>query len=460
MAYTPTVWETGDIITAEKLNNMEGGIAANDAALTDIMSDITDLSDEIFISDTVQLESGSLDTTAGTDVVNAARLRTVKFFNLSVKKVVFSSDYYTYIFAYQPDGTYIGVYTGSGFTKNWQQQLKVYSPIDMAEILGSYDYVYRFVFIRTNGTTADKITLNLSFVMNRIDQNGNEIYTIGTSGDFQTFTAMLDALKDNTHKKIVYIYGGTYDIFNELGGATYMASVSTSGKNWRDVSKILPDNTTLIGIGDVTLAWNPTDAQIIDDAHARLFSPLNLSGNCTIKNITIRCSNCRYGIHDETSGKAVYNGVEHVFEDVTVIYTKSTYGIKYAYGAGHNKNSKYKYKNCLFSAGFGASWSMHDWSGGAAENSTFDIDNCIFWNNETNAPCTVRFSSSDTVGRLDKVTINGSVFSELQFSTEGSTAIKQGYEATTMLCKSYTVAYSSYIANADRIAPKAYLTIS
>lgn len=26
MAYTPTVWETGDVITAEKLNNMEQGI--------------------------------------------------------------------------------------------------------------------------------------------------------------------------------------------------------------------------------------------------------------------------------------------------------------------------------------------------------------------------------------------------------------------------------------------------
>jgi hypothetical protein len=26
MSYTPTNWETGDVITAEKLNNMEGGI--------------------------------------------------------------------------------------------------------------------------------------------------------------------------------------------------------------------------------------------------------------------------------------------------------------------------------------------------------------------------------------------------------------------------------------------------
>lgn len=30
MAYTPTNWQTGDTITAEKLNNMESGIAEND----------------------------------------------------------------------------------------------------------------------------------------------------------------------------------------------------------------------------------------------------------------------------------------------------------------------------------------------------------------------------------------------------------------------------------------------
>lgn len=30
MAYTKTVWQTGDVITAAKLNNMEGGIEAHD----------------------------------------------------------------------------------------------------------------------------------------------------------------------------------------------------------------------------------------------------------------------------------------------------------------------------------------------------------------------------------------------------------------------------------------------
>lgn len=34
MSYVKTTWATGDVITAEKLNNMEGGISANDSALS------------------------------------------------------------------------------------------------------------------------------------------------------------------------------------------------------------------------------------------------------------------------------------------------------------------------------------------------------------------------------------------------------------------------------------------
>lgn len=52
MAYTPTNWQTGDIITAVKLNNMESGIGANDTAITGLKSDIENISG---ISDDVKL---------------------------------------------------------------------------------------------------------------------------------------------------------------------------------------------------------------------------------------------------------------------------------------------------------------------------------------------------------------------------------------------------------------------
>lgn len=43
MAYTPTNWKTGDVITAVKLNNMEGGIDENDTAIITMNSKIGDM---------------------------------------------------------------------------------------------------------------------------------------------------------------------------------------------------------------------------------------------------------------------------------------------------------------------------------------------------------------------------------------------------------------------------------
>lgn len=45
MSYTKTTWSNGDVISAAKLNNAEGGIEANDLAISDLKSDLGDLND-------------------------------------------------------------------------------------------------------------------------------------------------------------------------------------------------------------------------------------------------------------------------------------------------------------------------------------------------------------------------------------------------------------------------------
>lgn len=57
MAYNKTTWANGDVITAQKLNNAEKGIAANDEEITGLNGDLGDLSD--------------LNTTVKTDLVSA-----------------------------------------------------------------------------------------------------------------------------------------------------------------------------------------------------------------------------------------------------------------------------------------------------------------------------------------------------------------------------------------------------
>lgn len=45
MSYTPTVWETGNVVTAQKLNKLENGLASVASDADDLKSQIGDLSD-------------------------------------------------------------------------------------------------------------------------------------------------------------------------------------------------------------------------------------------------------------------------------------------------------------------------------------------------------------------------------------------------------------------------------
>ena len=98
----------------------------------------------------------------------------------------------------------------------------------------------------------------------------------------------MTALKNNTKKKTIYIKEGTYDIFSELGGAEFIASITNPGsKNWRDVQPVVPRNTKIIGQGNVKLTFTPEASVIGSNEMAFLFSPLNIDSDCVIENIAI-----------------------------------------------------------------------------------------------------------------------------------------------------------------------------
>lgn len=247
---------------------------------------------------------------------------------------------------------------------------------------------------------------------------GNEEYTVGTGGDFATFTEMLVALKDNTNNKTVYVLEGTYDIYQEMGGDAYLATITNPGAlNWRDVCHIVPDNTTIIGVGKVVLTWQPSAAAVGSNAMAFLFSPLNLSGSATIENIEIIATNCRYSIHDETSSNARWHNVKRKIKNVHAVHVMGTYHpTEQTYGAGIAPTGVYEFENCIFEND--ANWfifSMHATNMNANDKTVVNIKDCIIRNKDSmairaNDRPIIGFGSVSTEQRYIDVNINGCWF--------------------------------------------------
>lgn len=270
------------------------------------------------------------------------------------------------------------------------------------------------------------------------------IVDINGSGDYTSLTECLKDLKDNADKKTIKILSGTYDIFEEYGGAEFVAEVDVE-TGWRENSVLIPKNTHLLGIGQVILKWEPDPEDIIDDEHANLFSPINLSDdNITIENVEIICSNGRYCIHDECGVRwedatAKFQKITHKYINVRAIRTAKTYGNVQAYGGGSSAEGMYVFENCLFSSPLTNVWSTHANSNNVQGNGgcKFIFNNCIF-DTDTPSGGTVRFINGEFFKNKNNVSfnscyINGDIM--VTYSGSGSEAVadrKQTYDITAL----------------------------
>lgn len=204
-----------------------------------------------------------------------------------------------------------------------------------------------------------------------------EKYTVGNEGDYKTFTECIRALKNNSNEKEIIIEGGVYNIFEEIGGSAYALSIP-EGSNWYDVCDIVPPNTTIKGKGNVVFNFKPSASEIGNIA-CKLLSPINVRGTCTIENITINADNCRYCIHDETSGDIQFDGAIKIYKNVICNKT-STGGIGYpqAYASGFDDNMIFEFDNCVFSSD-NLAFSVHNRDTTSANKSSrIKINNCKF----------------------------------------------------------------------------------
>lgn len=182
-----------------------------------------------------------------------------------------------------------------------------------------------------------------------LDTN-ERVYSVGTGHEYTSLTQLLIDLKDDSSEKTIFIYSGTYDIYQEYvnAGVTFPPD-SENVNNYFNYCVFLPVNTKLIGKGDVVLSWQPTTGQISTKA-SQMLSPLNVAGGCYVENISIICKNGRYCIHDDPQTRSQYYGMKHIYKNVkcTSKVHDTGYGFNYVIGFGFSDNSEYIFENCVF----------------------------------------------------------------------------------------------------------------
>lgn len=233
----------------------------------------------------------------------------------------------------------------------------------------SEDYVTYFA--NDNWQYAKQGNFSLLFILN--GKIGDNSVIVGAN---EKFNRIIEAVKYcNTRPNYVwniYIKEGTYDIYNELGGSNWYSNIIATNGNMQGIQ--LANNVNLIGIGKVTLQFNPSD-DLAAENNVPNISVLELSDiNNKLENIKIECRNCRYGIHDETDGGKP-NSTRY-FKSVEITHNgvvSGTWNAGVSYGCGSSDNSKFEYVDCKFNSG----WLAHQ-NDKQTIPSNFIATNCVF----------------------------------------------------------------------------------
>lgn len=225
-----------------------------------------------------------------------------------------------------------------------------------------------------------------------LDESESRTFYVDHSGSTygNRYTSVIDcfnAIKDLEGHKKVYIYHGTYDIYEEMGGDDYFSQF-TGNEDYKTLQPFLND-VEIIGLGTVTLNFNMPMS--IPFAVRWLFSPLNLRGNFRIENLIINGTNCRYCIHDESGSN--YPNTIHEYKSIRC----KKGGSYQAVGCGYSNNTLLKIEDCIFEAKDSEAYSYHAKVGmnTVISNSVFKgaADRCVRFSQEHNSFAEVTMSN-------------------------------------------------------------------
>lgn len=226
---------------------------------------------------------------------------------------------------------------------------------------------------------------------------GEEEYHVGSGQTYTSFTSCLLDLKGNNRQKVIYIHEGEYDIFAEYlaevsaGRITIPADNITASDYFEPYNAFVPNNTRIVGLGNVTLKMTPTVAQLESMSAdpnktgygaSRTWSPLNIYGSVEIENITVKGHNCRYCLHNDDHN-AFPNSKQH-YKNVKFLYQKSDIdsqnrllGFNSTIGFGIQAGSTHIFEDCeIYIDANDNSYGYYGHDSGSAKNGKLILKNC------------------------------------------------------------------------------------
>lgn len=201
------------------------------------------------------------------------------------------------------------------------------------------------------------------------------------SGDYTSVKAAVDYLNSIApyDGAELIIMPGTYDIYADLGGDAYAASIADVAETAKTdmLGLNIPDNTHIIGYGMPTLNCICPDSAATN-GFARGVSIFVLKYNCDIDGIRGVVRNSRYVIHDEGQGLNYYRRRVRncYFEHQGTVQGQGFWAAQVAYGAGTGKGSNYEFDNCVFKS-LTIPWSIHN--NYNTIGGVYAFKSCQFW---------------------------------------------------------------------------------
>lgn len=214
------------------------------------------------------------------------------------------------------------------------------------------------------------------------------------TGDFAGIRAALDSISDSSYdnRYIVKVYEGEYKLEDEL---------TESEKTGGYIGPSVNNYVTVQGVGDrdkVIISLTLTTGNID-------LSPLCMKRDGGLENITVKCTNGRYCIHDDYSTD---NGIKYYRNVDNCVFIAIDCLANQAYGAGMHGNGIYKFNNCIFSTNRNQpAFGMHDTTkDGYSSPGSLEFNNCTML---TNGLQGVQFTSLGSEIRTNVVFNNCSI---------------------------------------------------